>query len=122
MSMPEPLTIKHIDELEHPWPNWILCRKSLGLRSFGINIAELQPGEQIPEHDETGRQQEEVFVTLSGSPTLVVDGAEHDAPEGTFARLDPELKRYVVNKGNSVARVLIISAPTSSGYEPMDWA
>jgi uncharacterized cupin superfamily protein len=120
--MAEPFTIKHLDELEHPYPKWILCRKSLGLQAFGMNVTELQPGEAIPEHDETGRDQEEVFVTLSGDPTLVVDGAEHPAPEGTFARLDPGVLRYVVNDGDTVARVLIISAPTASGYEPMDWA
>ncbi len=55
-----------------------------------MNVCELQPGEQIPEHDETGRLQEEVFVTLAGSPTIVIDGTEHPAPEGTFARLDPD--------------------------------
>jgi uncharacterized cupin superfamily protein len=116
------VVVKHIDELEHPWPKWILARKSLGVESFGMNVCELQPGEQIPEHDETGRLQEEVFVTLSGSPTIVVDGTEHPAPEGTFARVAPTPLRYVVNNGAERARVLIISAPTTSGYEPMDWA
>ena len=114
--------VKHVDQLEHPWPKWILCRKSLGVGSFGINVAELQPGEQIPEHNETQRDQEEVFLTLTGSPSVVIDGNEHQAPEGTFVRLDPEPKRYVVNNGDTVARVLIVSAPTSSGYEPMEWA
>jgi len=116
------VVVKHIDELEHPWPKWILVRKSLGLQSFGMNVCELQPGEQIPEHDETERDHEEVFFTLTGSPTLVVDGAEHPLPEGTFACLPPAPKRYVVNNGSGPARVLIISAPTTSGYEPMDWA
>jgi uncharacterized cupin superfamily protein len=120
--MTENFTIAHVDEMEHPWPKWILVRKSLGLGSFGMNIAELQPGERIPEHDETGRDQEEVFVTLSGSPTIVIEGVEHPAPEGTFTRLDPHPLRYVVNGGPAVARVLIVSAPRSSGYEPMDWA
>lgn len=115
-------TIRHIDELEHPWPKWILARKSLGLTSFGMNVCELQPGESIPEHDETGRDQEEVFLTLSGSPTLVIDGTGHQAPEGTFARLDPKPQRTVVNDGPGVARVLIVSAPRTSGYEPMEWA
>lgn len=115
-------TIMHVDELEHPWPKWILARKSLGVRAFGMNITELQPGEQIPEHDETDRGQEEVFVTLSGSPTIVIEGQEHPAPEGTYARLDPAPKRHIVNNGDTTARVLIISAPTTSGYVPMDWA
>jgi uncharacterized cupin superfamily protein len=115
-------TVMHLDEIEHPWPQWLLARKSLGVQSFGLNVAEIQPGEQIKEHDEVERDQEEVFVTLSGSPTLVIDGVEHPAPEGTFARIAPEPKRHVVNTGGTVARVLIISAPTTSGYEPMDWA
>ncbi len=115
-------TVMHLDELEHPWPKWILVRKSLGISSFGVNVAELQPGEQIPEHDESDRAQEELFFTLSGSPTIVIDGEEQAAPQGTFVRLDPEPRRYVVNHGDTVARVLIVSAPTSSGYQAMDWA
>jgi uncharacterized cupin superfamily protein len=118
----ESYTIKHIDDFEHPYPKWLLARKSLGLNAFGMNVCELQPGEQIPEHDERERDHEEVFITLAGSPTIVIDGAEHALPAGTFARLDPEPKRYVVNNGGDPARVLIVSAPTASGYEPMDWA
>ena len=115
-------TIMHVDEFEHPWPKWRLARKSLGITSFGMNVCELQPGERIPEHDETGRDQEEVFITLSGSPTVVVDGVEHPAPAGTYARLDPEPQRYVVNNGEAPASILIVSAPRTSGYEPLDWA
>ena len=115
-------TIKHIDELEHPWPKWILVRKSLGLQAFGMNVTELQPGEQIPEHDESEREQEEIFLTLQGSPSIIIDGNEHALPEGTFARLDPQPKRYMANHSEAVARVLIISAPTTSGYQPLDWA
>ena len=51
---------------------------------------ELPPGESIPEHDEAGRGQEELFLVLEGAPTLVVDGADHPLREGSFARLDPE--------------------------------
>ena len=120
--MSDAYTIRHLDELEHPWPKWILARRSLGLRSFGMNVCELQPGESIPAHDETARDHEEVFVTLRGSPTMVIDGQEFAAPEGTFVRLDPAPVRTVVNSGAELARVLIISAPVSSGFEPMDWA
>jgi (S)-ureidoglycine aminohydrolase len=90
--------------------------------SFGINAVELPPGESIPEHDETERAHEEVFLVLEGSPTLVVDGADHALRAGSFARLDPEPKRTVRNDGDALARVLIVSAPVTSGYEPLDWA
>jgi len=102
--------------------NWQLVRRTLGIRAFGINVVEIPPGEQIPEHDEADRDQEEVFHVLSGNPTLVIDGEEHPVRAGTFARLDPVHRRTVRNDGDGSASVLIISAPRSSGYEPMDWA
>ena len=102
--------------------NWKLVRRTLGLRAFGINLVEISPGEQIPEHDETARDQEEVFYIVSGTPTLVVDGKDHPARPGFFARLDPEHTRTVRNDGQEPASVLIASAPRSSGYEPMEWA
>jgi uncharacterized cupin superfamily protein len=102
--------------------NWQLVRRTLKLRAFGINVVEIPPGEQIPEHDEADRDQEEVFYVLSGSPTLVIDGEDHRARAGTFARLDPMHSRTVRNDGDEPAGVLIISAPRSSGYEPMQWA
>jgi quercetin dioxygenase-like cupin family protein len=42
-----------------------------------MNLVDVDPGGQIPEHDETGTDQEEIFIVLSGSPTLVIDGQEH---------------------------------------------
>jgi uncharacterized cupin superfamily protein len=102
--------------------SWRLVRRSLGCRSFGVNLVEIPPGESIPEHDETGRDQEELFFVISGSPALVIDGDEHPAPAGTFARLDPPRRRTVRNHGSEPASVMIVSAPTTSGYEPMEWA
>ncbi|MEA2435955.1 MAG: hypothetical protein QOF65_511 [Thermoleophilaceae bacterium] len=102
--------------------NWLLVRRALGLQAFGINMVDIAPGEQIPEHDETGRDQEEVFLALAGDATIVIDGEEHDLPAGCFARLDPHLTRTVVNKGDDTLRLLIVSAPRGSGYEAMGWA
>jgi uncharacterized cupin superfamily protein len=115
------VTIRRREDLERTG-NWLLARRSLGLSSFGLNLVEIPPGERIPEHDESERDQEEVFIVLDGSPSLVVDGREIETPAGTFARLDPHLSRTVVNRGDDVASVLIVSAPRTSGYEPMDWA
>ena len=59
---------------------------------------------------------------LAGTAILVIDGRDHPAPAGTFARLDPDLQRTVRNDGDAPAAVLIASAPRTSGYEPMEWA
>ena len=117
----EGVTIRRREDMERTG-NWLLARRSLGLAAFGMNLVEIPPGERIPEHDESGRDQEEVFVVLEGSPTLVIADREIETPAGTFARLDPHLRRTVVNNGDDVAAVLIISAPRTSGYEPLDWA
>jgi uncharacterized cupin superfamily protein len=102
--------------------NWRLVRRSLDVDAFGLNVVDIAPGEQIPEHDETARDQEEVFYALEGSPTLVVDGEDHAFEAGTFARLDPAHTRTVRNDGSQTASVLIVSAPRTSGYRPMEWA
>ena len=85
----EGYTIAHRDELERTG-NWTLVRRSLGCRSFGVNLVEIAPGESIPEHDETQRDQEELFLVISGWPVLVIDGEDDPARPGTFARIDPQ--------------------------------
>ena len=102
--------------------NWSLVRRSVGCKSFGVNMVDIPPGESIPEHDETDRDQEELFFVVSGSPSIVIDGEAHAAPQGTFARVDPARRRTVRNDGSEPCSVLIVSAPTTSGYEPMGWA
>jgi uncharacterized cupin superfamily protein len=121
MTEGDGFVIAHRDELERSG-DWSLVRRTLGCASFGINLVQIAPSEQIPEHAETERDQEEVFFVLSGEPTLVIDGDAHPAPAGTFARLEPERRRTVRNDGPEPSDVLIISAPRTSGYRPMEWA
>ena len=113
--------LAHRDDCETSG-NWTLVRRTLELRAFGLNLVDLPAGEQIPEHDETERDHEEVFYVLSGTVTLVVDGVRHPFRAGSFGRLDPHHRRTVRNDGDQPARVLIASAPRSSGYEPLEWA
>lgn len=101
---------------------WSLIRKGLGVESFGLNVVEIERGYSIPEHDEVERDQEEVFVVLEGDAVLVIDGEEHPAPKGTFARVAPPLVRTVRNDNEQPVSLLIVSAPTTSGYTDMGWA
>jgi quercetin dioxygenase-like cupin family protein len=121
MTERPPFKILHRDELERNG-SWRLARRSLGVGAFGVNIVDIVPGDRIPEHDESERDQEEVFVVLRGTATLMIDGTPHLMPVGTLARLDPHLRRTVVNEGKEPTSVMIVSAPRTSGYEPMVWA
>lgn len=114
-------TLVRREEIERSG-GWSLVRRSLGLSAFGINLVEVEAGDHIPEHDEIDRDQEEVFFILEGETSMVIDGNDHPAPAGTFARLDPQCRRTVRNVGDGPAVVLIASAPRASGYEPMEWA
>lgn len=114
-------TIVHKDALERDG-RWILARRSLGLSAFGLNMVQIEPGDSLTEHDETDRDQEEVFFVVEGDCAVTIDGHEHPAPAGTLVRLDPEPRRNVHNRGETQATVVIMSAPRTSGYEPMGWA
>jgi uncharacterized cupin superfamily protein len=114
-------TIATIDRLEREG-SWLLARRTLGVRSFGINVVDVPPGGSLPAHDETESAQEEVYLVLEGRPTVRIGDAEHEVPAGTFVRLDPEPVRSVVNRSAEPARLLMVSAPTSSGFAPMEWA
>jgi mannose-6-phosphate isomerase-like protein (cupin superfamily) len=121
MSSRPSYAIAHRDELERTG-SWSLVRRTLDCRAFGVNLVEIPAGESIPEHDETERDQEELFFVISGSPSMVIDGEPRPAPAGTFARVDPACRRTVRNDGDQPASVLIVSAPRSSGFVPMEWA
>jgi len=114
-------SVKHLDDFETNG-RWSLVRRGLNVSSFGLNVVEIEQGYSIPEHNELDRDQEEVFIILEGDAVFVIDGEEHPAPKGTFGRISPPLLRTVRNDGAEPVRLLIVSAPTTSGYTDMGWA
>ncbi|HEX3325167.1 MAG TPA: hypothetical protein VHR65_08580, partial [Solirubrobacterales bacterium] len=71
-------TIKHRDEFESMEGSgdstWRLARKALGTSAFGFNLVEIDPGGQIPEHDESGSGQVELYAILEGEAVLRIEG------------------------------------------------
>ena len=124
--MAEGYTIKHRDEFERMEGSgestWLLARKALGTAAFGYNLVEIAPGGQIPEHDESGSGQVELYVILEGDAVLRLDGAEHSAPAGTFASIEPAPSRTILNRSDAPVTALLIGVDPSGGYEPMSWA
>ena len=119
--MADGYSIKRLDEFEKNG-RWSLVRRGLDVRSFGLNIVEIEQGYSIPEHNEVERDQEEVFIIMDGDAVVVIDGEEHSAPKGTFCRVAPPLLRTVRNDNEAPVQLLIVSAPTTSGYTDMGWA
>ncbi|HEY1853803.1 MAG TPA: cupin domain-containing protein [Solirubrobacterales bacterium] len=119
-------TIKHRDEFEamegSGESTWLLARKALGTPCFGFNLVEIGPGGQIPEHDEGGSGQVEVYAILAGEAVLRVDGTDHEAPTGTWASLEPEVSRAILNRSEAPVTALLIGASPDGSYEPMAWA
>jgi quercetin dioxygenase-like cupin family protein len=124
--MSDGYTIKHRDEFEvmegSGDATWRLARKALDTAAFGYNLVEIRPGGQIPEHDESGSGQVELYVILEGEAILRLDGEEHPAPAGTFASLEPAPKRTILNRSDAPVTALLIGVDPSGGYEPMSWA
>ena len=123
--MAEGYTIRNVDDFEvmegSGGATWRLARKTLGAEAFGFNVVDIEPGGQIPAHDHSGDDQEEVFVILEGQGTIVAGEEEHDAPAGTFCRFAPDVHRTIRNKSDAPVRALLIGVPVKSGYEPMSW-
>jgi quercetin dioxygenase-like cupin family protein len=119
-------SIKHRDEFESMEGSgectWLLARKALGTSAFGFNLVEIGPGGQIPEHDESGSGQVEVYAILAGEAVLRLDGEDHPAPAGTFASIDPPATRAILNRSSGPVTALLIGVQTEGGYEPMSWA
>lgn len=119
-------TIKHRDDFERMEGSgectWLLARKALGTQAFGYNLVEIAPGGQIPEHDESGSGQVELYLILEGEATMRLDGEDHPAPAGTFASIEPAATRTILNRSDALVTAMLIGVQPEGGYEPMSWA
>jgi uncharacterized cupin superfamily protein len=72
-------------------------RRRLGVTTFGMNLIVLQPGQRgrIHRHE----RQEEVYLVLEGTLTLVVEGEDSTLERGELMRVAPDLRRQLVNRG-----------------------
>ncbi len=119
-------SIKHRDEFERMEGSgdctWLLARKALGTKAFGYNLVEIAPGGQVPEHDESGSGQVELYVILEGEATMRIDGEDHPAPAGTLASIEPAAERTILNRSEETVVAMLIGVQPEGGYEPMSWA
>ena len=71
-------------------------RRELGVSSFGLNQIVLQPGQRGRIHRH--RHQEEVYLVLEGTLTLLVEDDSTELGEGELIRVAPGTRRQLVNR------------------------
>jgi uncharacterized cupin superfamily protein len=85
---------------------FVSLRRALGVSSFGMNLMLLEPGQQGRIHRH--QRQEEVYLVLEGVLTLAIEGEEHDLGRGELARVGPEVRRQLLNRGPERTAVLAL--------------
>jgi quercetin dioxygenase-like cupin family protein len=95
-------------------------RAGLGITAFGVQVLDVPAGVSTPEHDETSTGQEELYVTMSGSGTVVVEGERFPLDPEHVTRVAPGAQRHLEG-GPDGARVLCVGGTSGQAYEPPDW-
>ena len=91
--------VPRIPEDEPGDPIWQPLQHYFGFTAFGINVytAPDAGGALIGEHDESGSQQEELYLVTEGAARFTIDGEEHVVSSvGIVAVPDPAVKRKAV--------------------------
>lgn len=113
--------VKKIDEMEAVYAGaFKRARAELGVEAFGLAVLDLPPKlEQYPEHDHSGDGQQEVYVALSGSGEIEIEGERHRVDPGTMIMVGPGVTRKVLT-GDEPLRLLAIGGIPGKPYEAPD--
>jgi uncharacterized cupin superfamily protein len=89
-----------------PEDRFVRLRADLGVSSFGLNQIVLRPGQRgrIHRHE----RQEEVYLVLEGTLSLVLEGEETTLERGELIRVAPGIRRQLVNRGPGALHLLAL--------------
>lgn len=110
--------VKKIDDMEAVFAgSFKRARAELGIKSFGFQVMDLPPNlDQYPEHDHAKDGQEEVYVALSGSGEIEIEGERHRIDPETMVMVGPGIKRKIWT-GDEPMRLLAIGGIPGKPYE-----
>ena len=81
-------------------------RRDLGISTFGLNVISLAPRQRLRIHRH--RAQEEVYLVLVGTLTLSIEQDETDLGVGEVARVAPDVRRQLLNRGDTVCVLIAL--------------
>jgi quercetin dioxygenase-like cupin family protein len=95
--MEEGTSRANLDAQPEPDQRFVPLRRQLGVTTFGFNKIVFAPGQRgrIHRHE----KQEEVYLVLEGTLSLLVEREEQTLERGDLIRVAPNLRRQLVNKG-----------------------
>lgn len=91
----------------------------LGLTCLGMGLGRIPPGAGWP-FFHSHEKQEEVYVCLDGSLTMIVDGEEVRLETGDIVRVPAEVNRAVGNRTSRPGTILILGAMPFEGHSDPD--
>jgi uncharacterized cupin superfamily protein len=104
-----------------PEDRFVRLRAELGVTSFGLNQIVLRPGQRGRIH--AHERQEEVYLVLEGTLTLLVEGEEQTLERGELIRVAPGVRRQLVNRGPATLHLLALGgAGEHQGRDGQAWA
>jgi uncharacterized cupin superfamily protein len=117
--MPD-ITIKRIEETE-PYSGpfqrgqeFYRAGKSLRLSRLGLNAIRMPPNwEHYPEHDHAADNEEELYIPLEGSGTLIAEGQRYPMQRGVLIRVGPSTRRKVVPGPYGMTLLVLSDQPDS---------
>ncbi len=111
-------TAKRIEEMEAGFGGgFVKVRAELGVTAFGMQVIQMPPDyEGYPEHDHAESGQEEVFVTLSGSGSMEIEGERVAMDPETFIRVAATARRKVI-AGPDGIRMLVVGGCPGEAYK-----
>ncbi len=111
--------VKRIDEMEAIFAgSFKRARAELGVESFGMAVIDIPPNvDAYPEHDHSEDGQEEVYLALSGSGEIDIEGERIRLEPDSMVRVSSGTKRKVYT-GDEALRLLVVGGCPGEVYKP----
>ena len=95
---------------------FVPLRRQLGVTAFGLNQLVLQAGQRGRIHRHAA--QEEVYLVLDGTLSLLIEGEEQTLATGELVRVAPSVRRQLLNRGPD--RVVLLALGGSGEHAGRD--
>ena len=91
--------------------------RPLGCKGVGFSFVRYKPGEGAT-YVHRHKVQEEVFLTLEGKGTIILDGKRIAMPQGTIVRVGPTVYRAIGNDSDKDVVYMILGAIPPKNFPP----